>query len=160
MAMAESKQGGARVRIPPPLVFLVANGAGLGLRYVVAPPLLPFARVVQLVVGGALAALAIALGLSALGLFKKSGPNAAPWTPSPSLLLEGPYRFTRNPMYVGMFVLTVGIGFLANNLWVVIAAVVFLLVVHFTAVLPEEAYLAEKFGVDYRRFKTKVRRYL
>ena len=92
MATAESKQGGARVRIPPPLVFLVANGAGLGLRYVVAPPLLPFARVVQLVVGGVLAALAIALGLSALGLFKKSGQDPAPWTPSPSLLLEGPYR--------------------------------------------------------------------
>jgi protein-S-isoprenylcysteine O-methyltransferase Ste14 len=160
MATAESKQGGARVRIPPPLVFLVANVGGVGLRYLVVTPPLPFARVVQLIVGGVLAVAAIALGLPAFGLFKKSGQDPRPWTPAPSLVLGGPYRFTRNPMYVSMVTLTVGIGFLAGSLWVVIAAVVALLIVHFTAVLPEEAYLTEKFGDDYRRFKKKVRRYL
>jgi protein-S-isoprenylcysteine O-methyltransferase Ste14 len=63
-------------------------------------------------------------------------------------------------MYVGMTVVAVGIGIAADALWVVLLAPVALLVVHFIAVRPEEAYLAERFGEDYLRFKRAVRRYL
>ena len=160
MAGATDPRGGARVRIPPPLVYLALIGAGVALRYLVAPPPLPGSRGVQFAVGGALVALALAIGGSAVGLFKKSGQNPAPWKPSPSLVLQGAYRFTRNPMYVGMTLILVGIGFALDDLWLVIGAALFLVVVHYTAVLPEEAYLDEKFGDDYRAYKKKVRRYL
>ena len=54
----------------------------------------------------------------------------------------------------------IGLGFALDDLWLVMGAALFLIVVHYTAVLREEAYLAEKFGDDYRQFKKKVRRYL
>jgi protein-S-isoprenylcysteine O-methyltransferase Ste14 len=156
----ESEQGGARVRIPPPLVLLTSLGVGFGLRYLVPPPPLPLPRIVQLLIGAVVAATGIGLALSAFGLFQKSGQDLRPWMPSPSLVLRGPYRFTRNPMYVGMFLLQIGVGFLNGNLWVVLLAVATLMVVHYAAVLPEEAYLEHKFGDDYRQLKKRVRRYL
>lgn len=160
MGSATDPRGGARVRLPPPLVFLGLIAAGVGLRYVVAPPPLPGSRAVQFAVGGGLVALALAIGGSAFRLFKKSGQDPAPWKPSPSLVLQGAYHFTRNPMYVGMVLIQVGIGVVLDNLWVVIGAAFGLVIVHYTAVLREEAYLEEKFGEDYRQFKNRVRRYL
>jgi protein-S-isoprenylcysteine O-methyltransferase Ste14 len=129
MAIQESKQGGARVRIPPPLVFLALIGAGVGLRYLIAPPPLPGGRAAQFTVGGVLVALALAIGGSAFGLFEKSGQDPAPWKPSPSLVLQGAYRFTRNPMYVSMVLIRIGIGVILCNLWIVVGAAVGLLVV-------------------------------
>lgn len=93
-------------------------------------------------------------------LFKRTGQNPVPWTPSPELILEGPYRFTRNPMYLGLTLFQVGIGFAINNLWISLFAAPALLVVHFIAVLPEERYLTEKFGESYKAYLVKVRRYL
>ncbi|MGZ3442819.1 MAG: methyltransferase family protein, partial [Polyangia bacterium] len=156
----ESKQGGARVRFPPPLVFVALIAIGVGLRYVVLPPPLPLGRMTLVVVGAILAAGALLLGGSAFGLFKKSGQNPKPWTPAPSLVLQGVYRFTRNPMYVSMALLQIAIGLMLANLWVIVLAAVSLLVVHYIAVLPEEAYLDEKFGESYRQYKKSVRRYL
>ncbi|HXU68470.1 MAG TPA: isoprenylcysteine carboxylmethyltransferase family protein [Polyangia bacterium] len=157
----QSGQGGARVRVPPPLVLLGLVLTGFVLRWVgVVPPPLPFSRTVQLVIGALLAAAGIALAVSARNLFAASGQDPRPWKPSPSLVLRGPYRFTRNPMYVGMFLLQIGIGLLSHNLWIVLLAVATLLIIHYTAVLHEEAYLEDKFGDDYRAFKRRVRRYL
>jgi len=160
MADGQKKERGARVRLPPPLLLVALIAAGVALRYVVAPPPLPFARTVQLVVGALLAVAALLLGGSAFGLFKKAGQDPRPWTPKTVLVAEGAYRFTRNPMYVGMMTLQVGIGLMLGNLWVVLLAAVYLVVVHYTAVLPEEAYLDGKFGDSYRQYKQKVRRYL
>ena len=156
----ESKQGGARVRIPPPLVLVAFLLAGFLLRPLVAPPPLPFSRTVQIIIGGVLFLAAVALGGSARGLFSASGQDLRPWMPSPSLLVGGPYRLTRNPMYVAMFILEIAIGCFAGDLWIVLLAPMFLVTVHYTAVLREEAYLEEKFGDEYRAYKRRVRRYL
>ncbi|HEY2745533.1 MAG TPA: isoprenylcysteine carboxylmethyltransferase family protein [Polyangia bacterium] len=83
-----------------------------------------------------------------------------PWTPKTVLVAEGAYRFTRNPMYVAMFILQIAIGCAVGDLWIVLLAPAFLMTVHYTAVLGEEAYLEEKFGDEYRAFKRRVRRYL
>jgi len=96
----------------------------------------------------------------ARNLFVRTGQNPTPWTPSPELLLAGPYRFTRNPMYLGVTLFQLGLGLAVNNLWISLLAAPALLVVHFTAVLPEEKYLSEKFGEDYKAYLVKVRRYL
>ena len=93
-------------------------------------------------------------------LFQRTGQDPKPWKPSPELLLSGAYRFTRNPMYVGMTCLQVGLGLAFNNLWIVLLAALSLLVVHFIAVVPEERYLTGKFGESYRAYVIKVRRYL
>ena len=149
----------ARVRIPPPLVFLIWMGVGLLLGRLVEPLELPHGWIPR----GCAAILILAgVGLGGWGaaLFKRTGQNPVPWTPSPTLVTEGPYRFTRNPMYVGMTAVQIGMGLCASNVWIVGLAPAALLVVHFSAVSPEEKYLSERFGQDYERYKKTVRRYL
>ena len=159
MSDVESKQGGARVRVPPPVIFVAAILAGAGLRYVFA---LRISAPLEwrLVLGGLLIAGALLLGFSAIGWFRKTGQDPKPWMPSPELILRGPYKYSRNPMYLSMMVVTAGIGLAIGNGWVMLLAIVALLLVHTLAVLPEEAYLAAKFGAPYLAYKEKVRRYL
>ena len=102
----------------------------------------------------------VSLVVSARIFFQRTGQNPIPWKPTPELIFAGPYRFTRNPMYLGVTLFVVGLGLTLNNLWISLFAAPALLVVHFIAVLPEERYLAEKFGESYRSFLAQVRRYL
>lgn len=75
-------------------------------------------------------------------------------------MLSRSYRFTRNPMYLGMTCIQAGLGLAVNNLWITFLAPFSLLAVHFLAVMPEEKYLTDKFGDSYRAYLRKVRRYL
>jgi len=154
-----SGEVGARVRFPPPLVFVAAIAAGVGLQRVVAVDL-GLERWLRVGLGVALAAAGVGLILWAAGWFRRTGQDPAPWKPSPSLIAQGPYTRTRNPMYLSMTLIQLGVGVGLGNLWIVLLAGVALLAVHFIAVLPEEAYLAERFGEDYQRYRSSVRRYL
>ena len=151
---------GPGVRFPPPLVYLLAVLAGLAVGNWVAVAPVPIDRTLRVTVGVLLAAAGIALAASARIHFLRTGQNVIPWTPTPELIFQGPYRFTRNPMYVGMTLLTIGFGVALNNLWISLLALPALLIVHAIAVLPEEEYLSEKFGDGYRTYLTRVRRYL
>ncbi|HET7787193.1 MAG TPA: isoprenylcysteine carboxylmethyltransferase family protein [Myxococcales bacterium] len=149
-----SRQGGARVRVPPPVWFALAIVVGAllpGLRLGIvasAPP------------GALLVVAAVALLLWSVRWFRRTGQDPKPWTPSPELIHRGPYRFSRNPMYVGMTVFTIGIAGVLARGWIALLAPLALLAVHRTAVLREEAYLSEKFGEPYREYMKRVRRYL
>ncbi len=103
--------------------------------------------------------LGVALGGWAVGWFRRTGQDLKPWTPSPELIVRGPYRFSRNPIYLAMTLLTLGIGGLLARGWIAVLAPLAFLAVHFSAVLPEERYLEEKFGEPYRQYKATVRRY-
>jgi protein-S-isoprenylcysteine O-methyltransferase Ste14 len=154
------ENAGARVRFPPPLVFVGCLLAGVGLRYAVPPPTLPLAMMVSVAIGIAVLAAGLGLVASARSLFVRTGQNPAPWAPSPELILSGPYRFTRNPMYVGLTLIVFGLGVALNNVWIMLFAGVALVIVHVIAVLPEERYLSEKFGAAYDGYRRQVRRYL
>ena len=160
MAQANSIERGARVRFPPPLVFLSGLLLGVACQYLVAPAPVPVPRAIS--AGGGLLLLMAGLGLvaSARILFMRTGQNPVPWKPSPTLILKGPYRFTRNPMYLGITLFELGLGLAVNNLWISLFAVPALVTVHLIAVLPEERYLAEKFGESYKAYLAQVRRYL
>jgi protein-S-isoprenylcysteine O-methyltransferase Ste14 len=151
---------GARVRFPPPLVFLGFILLGVALRYLVAPITCPVARGVSLSAGILILLAGLGIGLMARSHFVRTGQSPRPWTPSPELIFEGPYRFTRNPLYLGMTFIQFGLGLALNNVWITLFAAPALLAVHFIAVLPEEKYLTEKFGADYKAYLRKVRRYL
>jgi protein-S-isoprenylcysteine O-methyltransferase Ste14 len=151
---------GAQVRFPPPLVFVGFVLSGIGLQYAVAPIPFPVDRWISFTAGLLISLAGLSFIFMAHKLFKRTGQNPVPWTPSPELILEGPYRFTRNPMYLGLTLFQVGIGFAINNLWISLFAAPALLVVHFIAVLPEERYLTEKFGESYKTYLVIVRRYL
>jgi protein-S-isoprenylcysteine O-methyltransferase Ste14 len=156
----QNRQGGANVRVPPPLFFVAGVAAGWALQNYGAA--LPLARSAQTVlfVAAVTGVAGLALILAALGLFRKTGQEPEPWKPSPELIGRGPYRFTRNPMYIGMFLLQCAVGFGVNNAWIVLFAPLALLGVHFTAVLPEERYLANKFGAGYLKYVARTARYL
>ena len=142
------------MRVPPPLVFAGAIVAGI-----VLPDLRPSA-LYSAPLGAVLILLGLALGGWAVGWFRRTGQDLKPWTPTPELIVRGPFRFSRNPIYLAMTLLTLGIGGLLARGWIEVLALLAFLIVHFSAVLPEERYLEEKFGEPYRQYKASVRRYL
>jgi len=154
-----SSERGARVRFPPPLVFLSSLAVGLGLGYGFAPARAPVAAAVRLPTGIFLQLVGLVLVVWARVLFRRTGQSPFPWKPTPQLLSKGPYRYTRNPMYLGVTLFQTGLGITVDNLWIAVLAMPALLAVHFIAVLPEERYLSEKFGDGYRRYRAEVRRY-
>ena len=158
--MTVSNKDGAKVRFPPPLVFLGAIVLGAIVQRKAMPLSLSFAPGLRVTAGVLILVCAVSLVASARILFKRTGQNPIPWKPTPELIFQGPYRFTRNPMYVGVSLFVVGLGVALNNLWISLFAAPALLTVHFIAVLPEERYLLEKFGENYGRFLARVRRYL
>jgi protein-S-isoprenylcysteine O-methyltransferase Ste14 len=102
----------------------------------------------------------LALMVAAVIEFRRTGQDPKPWKPTPELILRGPYRFTRNPMYVGLTLTQLGLGLALGHLWIALLAPCSLAVVHFMAVLPEERYLSDKFGNGYREYCRQIRRYL
>lgn len=160
MAQPNPAERGAQVRFPPPLVFAGFVLFGLALQYAMAPIPFPVDRWITLAAGILLSLTGLSFIVMAHRLFKRTGQDPVPWTPSPELLLQGPYRFTRNPMYLGLTLIQAGFGLAINNLWISLFAAPALFIVHFIAVLPEERYLTEKFGENYKAYLAKVRRYL
>jgi protein-S-isoprenylcysteine O-methyltransferase Ste14 len=150
----------AKVRFPPPLVFLLALATGAGLNLVVPLALNEWIPELALLASGALAELAgFGLLLASLGLFKGSGQRPEPWTTTPEIITHGIYRWTRNPMYLGMALVQGGIGLLMANGWVVLLTPFAAWMVHHIAIRHEEVYLSEKFGAPYREYLRSVRRW-
>ena len=148
------------MRFPPPLVFLGSAliGFALGRYGSVAPlPLVPALRLW-------LAATAFVIALCSLGpalfLLVRSGQDPEPWQPSPELILQGAYRFSRNPIYLGMMAAQIAAGLFLDNLWIAALSGLSLFLVHHIAVLPEERYLKHRFGEAYTRYMAAVPRYL
>src|SRR6266851_2806239 len=159
MTQSDATERGAAVRFPPPLVFLVGLLLGVAFQYALMPAPAPVARTISVPAGIIILLIGVSVAAARI-LFLRTGQNPIPWKPSPELIFKGPYRFTRNPMYVGITLFETGLGVALNNLWISLFAVPALLTVHFIAVLPEERYLSEKFGESYKVYLAQVRRYL
>jgi len=83
-----------------------------------------------------------------------------PREPTTAIVTGGPYRFTRNPIYLGFFLIYLGLTFLAGTLWGVIASPFLLWTVTHSVIHAEEIYLENKFGEEYTRYLSKVRRWI
>ncbi len=159
MADVEKKDS-AGVCFPPPLVYLIAVVMGYLLHSFYMPlPIddqtpMRIASVVMFSVFGLLF-----LGMS-FSHFKRTGQKPEPWTPSPEIITEGIYQYTRNPMYVGMGLLQLAFAFGLNTQWILFFTPASLFIVYLIAIRPEEAYLLEKFGDSYSQYLKKVRRWL
>ena len=143
----------------PPLLWLIGAVVSVLVHYfvfsiqILAQPLAMILGIVCLLVGPSLA-------LPALLTMRAAGTNANPAKAALLIVRGGPYRFTRNPMYLALCLVQAGIGFLLND-WITLLFVVPLgLVLHFGVVLPEERYLEAKFGEQYLALKRKVRRWI
>lgn len=156
-----SQRRAPHVRISPPAVGLVATLAGLAFqRYAFQLPVGPLTADVRLGAGAISGLIGLTLILLAFVHFWRTGQNPTPWTHSPELIREGIYRYSRNPMYVGLAFIQVGVGLGLDNLWVIVMVFPALVVIDRTAVRPEEVYLDRKFQGRYRRYRDTVRRWL
>ena len=143
----------------PPLIWLVgAVISSLVHFFLVRVPIMSYRAC--LVCGIVLAVVAPALALSAVITMKKAGTNVHPSEPALTIVRGGPYRFTRNPMYLALCLLQVALGFFLND-WITLLLVVPLaLIFHYGVVLREERYLTAKFGEPYLELKREVRRWI
>lgn len=155
-----SSRDGAAVRIPPPFVFLAAIFAGIALPRLLLPLPLGLPELVRTLAAKGAALFGAGFMVSAMALFHRTGQNPEPWKSTPELIFKGPYRLTRNPMYLGMTLLQGAAGLWLSNGWILILIPVALAGVYWTAVRHEEAYLESKFGDAYRDYKASVRRWL
>ena len=158
MAESSSSQDHPGVRIPPPLIFFVmAVAAG------VADRLLPLSigiGTMALYVGGAVVLIAILSIMYIARIFQKLETEIEPWKTTSRIIKSGPYRISRNPVYMLASGVPVGVGLAIDTYWGLIFGVIALWVVYHTAVKKEEKYLAEKFGQEYLEYKARVRRWL
>jgi protein-S-isoprenylcysteine O-methyltransferase Ste14 len=149
----------AQVIIRPPLAWAFAIIAGFALNWLMPLPFVP-AAVPAGWLGGAVFVVAFALAAWAITTMTRAGSNVPTNTPSTSIVDTGPYRFTRNPIYLGMMLGLVGLAIAFDSLWLLVTLVPFALVVRYGVVAREEAYLERKFGEVYRRYRARVRRWL
>ncbi|MDX2206818.1 MAG: isoprenylcysteine carboxylmethyltransferase family protein [Gemmatimonadales bacterium] len=147
----------AGVIAPPPLIFAVPLLLGLlvGRRWPLAVVPSELARPL----GIALMALGVVV-IPALLAFRRARTHAEPWKPTKALVTEGPYRFTRNPMYLGITLGYLGVAIWRNVAWPVIALPAVLWVMQVGVIAREERYLESLFGERYREYCRRVRRWI
>ena len=147
-----------RRRILPPVYFLVAIAVTVGLHYlapigiILRPP------------ATYLGVLLIAVGLGVVGwpaaAFGRVGTPIKPFEDSTHLVTGGMYRVSRNPMYLGMVVVLLGIAVLAGDISPFISIPIFVWLIQTNFIRHEEVLLEKTFGAEYREYKTGVRRWL
>jgi protein-S-isoprenylcysteine O-methyltransferase Ste14 len=152
----------AAVRVFPPAVPLLTVLAGVGLDQL-WPMDLHFGLGVpeSYWIGGAIVVGAVlGLGLWSVLLIRNSGQSENPWKPTTQVIQRGPFRITRNPMYLQMVLVCLGFAVALVNLWILILTPVCAWLLQRLAILPEEKYLEDKFGEAYLAYKRSVRRWI
>ena len=157
MISSDSKDHPQVVAFPP--LLLLASAALGALLHFVSPSRLTANFPVRWV-GIVLALGAIAQIFFARRAMLAAGTNIRPDLPTLAIVRGGPYRYTRNPMYLSLCMLQVSLGLMLNDLSPLLFAVALILILHFGVIVREEKYLVAKFGDDYSILKREVRRWL
>lgn len=142
----------------PPFLYAGALAAGAALDWLIPLPVL--AAGAGLVPGVALIVAALALAVWCFGLFRRAGTNVPTNRPATAVVTDGPYRFSRNPIYVALTALSIGIALWVNSWWMLGLLVPTLVIMNVGVIDREERYLTAKFGDEYLAFKQRVRRWL
>jgi protein-S-isoprenylcysteine O-methyltransferase Ste14 len=158
----EDEWDAAAVRVFPPAVPLLTVLIGIALKRLWPVGLgLEFASPYRYWIGGLIVGGAVlGLGAWSVMLVRRTGQSENPWKPTTQIVQGGPFRITRNPMYLQMVLVCIGIAVLLDNLWIVILTAGCAYALQRFAIAPEERYLERKFGETYLAYKRKVRRWL
>ena len=142
----------------PPLVYLAAIALGLLLEGVWPVAFVP--GTVNAPLGVTTVLVAVALFVSAVRTLRAAGTPVPGDRPTTLIVRAGPYRYSRNPIYLAFSLLQLGIALWANNLWLLITLVPAVALMSFVVVPREERYLESHFAPDYLPYKAAVRRWL
>lgn len=155
-------QDRADIVILPPMLLALTLGLGAALDALLPLQVLaaPDWWSAQMITGLVLTAAGGALDLIASGQFLGKRTNILPGQPSLHLVTGGIYRLTRNPMYVGLIAILVGLSLIFALEWGLIVSPLMAAILHFGVVKREESYLLSKFGTPYQDFVNRTRRWL
>lgn len=142
------------VLVPPPLMFAALVGAGLLVDGG------PMAGALALLCAAFLSAAGVGLIAAALRLFFGAKTRPEPWRPASALVAAGPYRFTRNPMYLRLVLIGLALSLAFTSPAAALLTLLAGWIVDRTVIAREEAYLQRRFGPDYRRYCQRVHRWL
>jgi protein-S-isoprenylcysteine O-methyltransferase Ste14 len=154
--IAQSSRSSPCVVACPPLVFLAALVIGCFLNWL-HPLQLPLPLHIA---GGILILAGVTFGLWGIHAFHRAGTAVRPDLPVTALVTDGPFQYTRNPLYMGLTTIYVGIALSSGVLWFLVTLLPVLGIVHWKIVRREEQFLEAKFGEVYRDYKTRVRRWV
>jgi protein-S-isoprenylcysteine O-methyltransferase Ste14 len=146
------------VRIPPPLFYAAAVVGGWLLdRWWSLPVGVDSVRPVfaSLLLGGFL----LLMG-SAITSFRRRRTSVLPFRPATTLVIAGPYRYTRNPMYLGAALLVLALGFWLNTWWPILLLIPTLVIIQRYVIGREEGYMRRRFGAEYDAYTRQVRRWI
>ena len=145
----------------PPFLYLASLILGLVLEHLLPLRLsLPGAAVMQWTVGGGLILIGVAIVAGGVRNFSRAATPVPSNQPVRVLVTTGIHGWSRNPIYVGMFLLYAGIGIAARSPWVLVLALPLVIILRYGVVSREERYLEQRFGDVYRDYKVRVRRWL
>ena len=148
----------AQVLLPAPFVYAGFLLAAL-LLHLVFPLPAPFPDLVR-GVGTVVAIIGLFLCLFAVWHMRQVHTPVSPHRPATTLVTDGPYRFTRNPIYLGFFLIFLGFTFLAGTLWGIVLSPFVPLTVNHLIIGAEETYLQARFNEQYAQYKSRVRKWL
>jgi protein-S-isoprenylcysteine O-methyltransferase Ste14 len=153
--------GTAGVIARPPLLFLAALLLGLAVDQLLP---LPFAvaeaSLIRWVIAGSLILIGIAFAAAGIRDFSRAGTPVPTNQPTRTLVTTGVHGWSRNPIYLGLFLVYGSIGFAARSPWTLIFTLPLAITIRYGVVAREEAYLERRFGDAYRDYKARVRRWL
>jgi protein-S-isoprenylcysteine O-methyltransferase Ste14 len=144
--------------VRPPLVYSSAIVIGVLMQRAAPLPFLP--RSLAAPLGVSLVVLAVALFVYSVGRFRAAGTPVPARKPTTAIVRTGPYRFSRNPIYLAFSLLQLGIAIWVNCLWLLLTLAVAVALVHYVVIPREEEYLERRFGDQYLDYKASVRRWL
>jgi protein-S-isoprenylcysteine O-methyltransferase Ste14 len=146
------------VAVLPPVLYGGALVIVLALHWFWPMPI--FGLAVALWSGLALIVLAVAIATWARRTMHAAGTNVNPLRPTTTIVTTGPFGFSRNPLYLALTLLYLGLTLAINTWWGIVVLVPLLIIMHRGVVLREERYLEHKFGETYRQYRSTIRRYL
>ena len=152
------KKDTPNVIAPPPLIFLSGLLLGGLVSWFYPFPILP--KTISIVLG----ILLIVAGIGAIAAIWRqmnaAKTNIEPWKPTNKILDTGFYGYSRNPIYLAMILIYLGVSCLFNSIWFLPFLPLCLLIINFGVILREEKYLENKFGADYLNYKNRVGRWI
>ena len=145
----------------PPFLYLTCLLLGVALdRVLPLPVAFPEAVLIPWTAGGGLILIGVAIVAAGIRNFSRAATPVPSNQPVRALATTGIHGWSRNPIYVGMFLLYAGIGLAARSPWVLILALPLAIALRYGVVAREEAYLERRFGDTYRDYEARVRRWL